>query len=322
MSLSNPIQSQEPIAIVGIGCRLPGDINSINDFWQVLKNGKDVIRQVPHERWDLDFHFNSDPLNPLTQHVKYGGFVDNIQDFDPAFFGITPREAKCMDPQQRMLLEVSWRTIENAGYPSESLKGKSVGVYVGISSSDYSSLLWISNEDYLTPNNEPFILSGNTGCIAANRISYFFDFKGPSFTVDTACSSSLVSVHLACESLWRGETDMALAGGVQALIHPGIQMSFCKAGLLSPDGRCKSFDAEANGYVRSEGAGMVLLKPLSKALADEDQIYATICGTAINSDGRSQGISAPNRRSQKDCINQAYKRAGIPLSNSQYVEAF
>ena len=176
MSLSNPIQSQEPIAIVGIGCRLPGDINSINDFWQVLKNGKDVIRQVPDERWDLDFHFNSDPLNPLTQHVKYGGFVDNIQDFDPAFFGITPREAKCMDPQQRMLLEVSWRTIENAGYPSESLKGKSVGVYVGISSSDYSSLLWISNEDYLTPNNEPFILSGNTGCIAANRISYFFDF--------------------------------------------------------------------------------------------------------------------------------------------------
>ncbi len=321
MSLSNSIQTQEPIAIIGIGCRLPGDVNSIDSFWQVLKNGEDVIRQVPAERWDLDFHFNSDPLNPLTQHVKYGGFVDNIQAFDPAFFGITPREAKCMDPQQRMLLEVSWRTIENAGYPSESLKGKSVGVYVGISSSDYSSLLWISNEDYLTPNNEPFILSGNTGCIAANRISYFFDFKGPSFTVDTACSSSLVSVHLACESLLRGETDMALAGGVQALIHPGIQMSFCKAGLLSPDGRCKSFDAEANGYVRSEGAGMILLKPLSRALADEDQIYATICGTAINSDGRSQGISAPSRRSQKECITQAYKRAGIPPSSSQYVEA-
>ena len=158
MSLINTISSEKPIAIIGIGCRLPGGINSAESFWNVLKAGKDVIRQVPHDRWDLDLHFNSDPLNPLTQHVKYGGFVDNIQEFDPAFFGITPREAKCMDPQQRMLLEVAWRSIENAGYPVENLKVKSIGVYTGISSSDYSSLLWVSTEDYVTPDNEPFIL--------------------------------------------------------------------------------------------------------------------------------------------------------------------
>ncbi len=311
----------DSIAIVGIGCRLPGNIESAEQFWDLLKEGKEAITEIPKERWQLDSHFNDDPKKPLNQHVRRGGFIKGIDQFDPSFFGITPREAICMDPQQRLLMEVAWRSIEDAGHPVESLRGKPVGVFIGISSADYSSLLWTSNEDYLTPDNEPFILPGNTGCIAANRLSYFLDLKGPSFTVDTACSSSLVAVHLACESLWRGESELAFAGGVQALIHPGIQMSFCKAGLLSPEGRCKSFDADANGYVRSEGAGVILLKPLSTALRDGDTIHALIRGTAVNSDGRSQGLAAPSQRSQMACVKAAFAKAGIDPKQTQYVEA-
>ncbi len=312
---------RDPIAIVGIGCRLPGGIDTPEKFWEILAEGRDVITEVPSRRWNLDLHFNSDPQNPLTQHVRRGGFLEDIDYFDPGFFGITPREAVCLDPQQRLLLEVAWRSIENAGQPVDVIRGRQIGVFIGISSADYSSLLWASNEDYVTPDNEPFILPGNTGCIAANRLSYFLDLKGPSFTVDTACSSSLVAVHLACESLCRGESEMAFAGGVQSLIHPGIQMSFCKAGLLSPDGRCKSFDAEANGYVRSEGAGIVLLKPLAAALRDCDQIHAVIRGTAVNSDGRSQGLAAPSQRSQAACVRDAFQSAGIEPKHTQYVEA-
>lgn len=318
---ANTASTTEPIAIVGIGCRLPGGANSAEQFWQLLREGRDAITEVPPERWDLALHFDADPQRPLHQHVRHGGFIDGIDRFDPGFFGISPREAVCMDPQQRLLLEVAWQAIEDGGQPLDAIRGQQVGVFIGISSSDYSSLLWASTEDYAIPDNEPFVLPGNTGCIAANRLSYFFDFKGPSFTVDTACSSSLVAVHLACESLWRGESTAALAGGVQALIHPGIQSGFCKAGLLAPDGRCKSFDAAANGYVRSEGAGAVLLKPLKSALADGDGIYALIHGTAVNSDGRSNGMVAPNLRAQIACVRAAFERAGIAPSATQYVEA-
>jgi len=312
---------REPLAIVGIGCRLPGGVDSPDAFWDLLREGLDAITEVPRDRWDLERHFHPDPQHPLTQHVRRGGFVEGIDQFDAAFFGISPREAVCMDPQQRLLLEVAWRALEDAGTPPDQLRGQPVGVFIGISSSDYSSLLWATPERLATPDNEPFVLPGNTGCIAANRLSYFFDFKGPSFTVDTACSSSLVAVHLACESLWRGESSLAVAGGVQALIHPGIQMSFCKAGLLAPDGRCKSFDAAADGYVRSEGAGVVLLKPLAAAQADGDAIYALIRGSAVNSDGRSNGMVAPNARAQMACVREAFRRAGVDPSATQYVEA-
>lgn len=315
------MRGHEPIAIIGIGCRLPGGANSAQAFWQLLREGRSAISEVPAERWDLTTHFDPDPQTPLHQHVRHGGFVDGIDQFDPAFFGISPREAVCMDPQQRLLMEVAWQAIESAGQPLEAIRGSRTAVFMGISSSDYSSLLWASPEQYRIPDNEPFVLPGNTGCIAANRLSYFFDFKGPSFTVDTACSSSLVAVHLACESLWRGESSAALVGGVQALIHPGIQSSFCKAGLLAPDGRCKSFDAAANGYVRSEGAGAVLLKPLAAAQADGDPIVALIHGTAVNSDGRSNGMVAPNLRAQVACVRAAFERAGIDPAATQYVEA-
>jgi acyl transferase domain-containing protein len=314
-------QAPEPIAIVGIGCRLPGGSNSAKAFWELLRDGRDAITEIPPERWDLGQHFDADPQTPLHQHVRHGGFIDGIDQFDPAFFGISPREAVCMDPQQRLLMEVAWQAMEDAGIPLEQIRGSATGVFMGISSSDYSSLLWASAENFAIPDNEPFVLPGNTGCIAANRLSYFFDFKGPSFTVDTACSSSLVAVHLACESLWRGESRSALAGGVQALIQPGVQGIFCKAGLLAPDGRCKSFDVAANGYVRSEGAGAVLLKPLSAAQASGDRIYALIHGTAVNSDGRSNGMVAPNLRAQIACVRAAFARAGIEPAATQYVEA-
>jgi acyl transferase domain-containing protein len=306
---------------VGIGCRLPGGVDSPADFWQLLIQGKDAITEVPPERWDLALHFDPDPQRPLHQHVRHGGFIEGIDQFDAAFFGISPREAVCMDPQQRLLLEVAWRALEDGGQTLEAIRGQPVGVFVGISTSDYRDLMWTSKEGFAIPDNEPFLLSGNTGSIAANRLSYFFDFKGPSFTVDTACSSSLVAVHLACESLWRGESIEALVCGVQALISPGIQSGFCKAGLLSPDGRCKSFDASADGYVRSEGAGAVLLKPLSEARANGDAIYALIHGTAINSDGRSNGMVAPNLRAQVACVRQAFQRAAIDPAATQYVEA-
>ncbi|MEN9766606.1 MAG: hypothetical protein RLZZ32_566 [Cyanobacteriota bacterium] len=317
---SKPISS-EPIAIVGIGCRLPGGANSAEAFWALLREGRSAITEVPPERWDLATHFDPDPQTPLHQHVRHGGFVDGLDQFDAAFFGISPREALCMDPQQRLLMEVAWQAVESAGQPLEAIRGSRTAVFMGISSSDYSSLLWASPEQYRIPDNEPFVLPGNTGCIAANRLSYFFDFKGPSFTVDTACSSSLVAVHLACESLWRGESTAALVGGVQALIHPGIQSSFCKAGLLAPDGRCKSFDGAANGYVRSEGAGAVLLKPLAAAQAAGDPIVAVIHGSAVNSDGRSNGMVAPSLRAQMACVREAFERAGIDPAATQYVEA-
>ena len=311
----------EGVAIVGIGCRYPGGIDGPEGFWSLLAAGKSAITEIPEGRWDRDNHYNPDPEHPLTQHVRHGGFVSDIDKFDAGFFGVSPREAVCMDPQQRLMMEVAWRAMEDAGYTLETIRNREVGVFVGISSNDYGSLLWVSDERLAIPDNEPYILPGNTGCIAANRLSYFFDLKGPSFTVDTACSSSLVAVHLACESLLRGESKLAFVGGVQALIHPGVQFSFCKAGLLAPDGRCKSFDASANGYVRSEGAGMVLLKPYGQALADGDQIYAVIRGSAVNSDGRSNGMVAPNLRAQVACVKKAFENAAIPPGRTQYVEA-
>ncbi|MBC1262515.1 SDR family NAD(P)-dependent oxidoreductase [Synechococcus sp. BSF8S] len=311
----------QQIAIVGVGCKLPGGIDSPKTFWDFLAAGRDAITEIPPERWDLDHHFTSDSSVPLKQHVRKAGFIEDIDKFDASFFGITPREAISMDPQQRMMLEVAWRAVEDANIPLEQIKSKQVGVFVGISSNDYGSLLWINESGYSTPNNEPFLLPGNTGCIAANRISYIFDLKGPSFTIDTACSSSLVAVHLACQSILSGESEMALVGGVQIIAHPGVQMLFNKAGLLSPDGQCKSFDARANGYVRSEGAGMVLLKPLEKALQDKDNIYAVVLGSAVNSDGRSNGMVAPNLRSQVECVRTAFRAAGVPPAATQYVEA-
>ncbi len=302
---------KEPIAIIGIGCRLPGASNP-QEFWQLLCDGVDAITEIPKTRWDLDAYYNADPAAPHKMSTRWGGFLDRIDQFDPTFFGIAPREVNSMDPQQRLLMETAWEALEDGGQIPKRLSGSKTGVFIGISSHDYSTL---------ASSDDPYSLTGNTGCIAANRLSYLFNFRGPSFAIDTACSSSLVAIHLACQSLWSGESTLALAGGVQALLSPTLSISFSKAGLLSPEGRCKSFDAQANGYVRSEGAGVVVLKPLSQAQKDGDAIYAVILGSAVNQDGKSNGLSAPNPEAQEAVLREAYRNAEVSPGKVQYVEA-
>ncbi|MGA9994261.1 MAG: aminotransferase class III-fold pyridoxal phosphate-dependent enzyme, partial [Pyrinomonadaceae bacterium] len=306
---------REPLAIIGLGCRFPGAQNP-QAYWQLLRDGVDAVREVPAERWSLkDFY---DPDNSIAGKIntRWGGFLENVDQFDSRFFGISPREATRIDPQQRLLMEVAWEAFEDAGQTLEQLAGTRTGVFVGISNNDYSRIQF----------GDPMLIdayagTGNAFSIAANRLSYLFDLQGPSMAVDTACSSSLVSVHLACQSLWSGETTLAIAGGANLILSPEVTINFTKAGALSPDGRCKAFDAEANGFVRSEGVGLVVLKPLSKALADGDRVYALILGSAINQDGRTNGLMAPNQSSQEAVLREAYRRAGVSPGQVQYVEA-
>ncbi|OJH36748.1 hybrid non-ribosomal peptide synthetase/type I polyketide synthase [Cystobacter ferrugineus] len=307
--------NREPIAIIGLGCRFPGARDS-RAFWKLLRDGVDAITPVPAGRWDIDSFYDPDPSAEGKMSTRWGGFVDQVDQFDPQFFGIAPREVTTMDPQQRLLLEVTWEALEDAGLIPERLAGSRTGVFVGMSSYDYYTLL---SQD--SRNIDAHIGTGNTNCIAANRISYLFDFQGPSLVVDTACSSSLVAVHLACKSLWSGDASLAVAGGVQLVLSPWVTVGYSKSGFMAADGRCKAFDAAANGYVRSEGSGMIVLKPLSKALEDGDSIYALIRGGAVNQDGRSNGLTAPNPAAQEAVLRAAYEDAGVPPSRVQYVEA-
>ena len=255
----------EPIAIIGIGCRFPG-ANNPEAFWQLLRNGVDAITEVPSDRWDNARFYDPDPTQPNKTNQRWGGFLEQVDQFDPQFFGIAPREASTIDPQQRIMLEVAWEALEDAGQVPGELAGSQTGVFVGIGTHDYSVMLWQN------PVNDPYATTGTGNCIAANRISYALDLRGPSLAIDTACSSSLVAVHLACQSLWQGESTLALAGGVNVLLLPTAMVGFTKSGLMAADGRCKTFDAAADGYVRSEGAGMVVLKPLKQAKRDGDRI--------------------------------------------------
>ncbi|HEY2157934.1 MAG TPA: amino acid adenylation domain-containing protein [Isosphaeraceae bacterium] len=299
----------EPIAIVGIGCRFPG-ARGPSEFWHLLESGTDATRPVPDGRW---------PANGQAGKVDYrrGGFLDRVDLFDADFFGISPREAQAMDPQQRLLLEVAWEAMEDAGLRVESLAGSPVGVFVGISTDDYSRLSRGGDHG----SGDVYEITGNAASIAANRISYAFDFHGPSLAIDTACSSSLAAVEWACRSLRSGESSVALAGGVNLLISPGVSANFARAGFLAADGRCKSFSASADGYARGEGAGVVVLKPLTRALADDDTIYAVIRGGAINQDGRTNGLTAPSRQAQETVLRSAYRAAGIEPDRVDYVEA-
>jgi acyl transferase domain-containing protein/acyl-CoA synthetase (AMP-forming)/AMP-acid ligase II/pimeloyl-ACP methyl ester carboxylesterase/acyl carrier protein len=292
--------SKQEIAIVGMGCRFPGAKNP-QKFWELLHSGKDAISQVKEDRW---------------QGKEWGGFLERVDLFDPKFFGISPRETQRMDPQQRLLLEVSWEAIEHAGIAADNLARSATGVFMGVSSSDYSQLQLLYGIEV-----DAYAGTGNAHSIAANRISYFFDFKGPSLTVDTACSSSLVAVHLACQSLNNGECDRALVGGVNLMLSPELHQTFSQAGMMAADGRCKTFDASADGYVRGEGCGVVILKRLEDAIEDNDNILAVIKGSAINQDGRSNGLTAPNGLSQQAVIRQALKNAHVEPSAISYVEA-
>jgi myxalamid-type polyketide synthase MxaE and MxaD len=305
----------EAIAIIGMGCRLPG-AKDLRAFWNLLRNGVDAIREVPAERFDLRDFFDPDPAAPGKIVTRWGGFIEQVDHFDAHFFGISPREAARMDPQQRLLLEVAWEALEDAGQVRERLAGTPTGVFIGISNNDYGRIQF-NNPDRI----DAYAGTGNALSIAANRISYVFDFRGPSIAIDTACSSSLVSVHQACCSLRSGESTLALAGGVNLILSPAITINFSKAGAMAPDGRCKTFDARANGYVRSEGAGIVVLKPLTQALTDGDPIYAVIRGSAVNQDGRSNGLMAPNPLAQEAVLREAYRRANVSPGDVQYVEA-
>lgn len=305
----------EPIAIVGIGCRLPG-ANGPEAFWKLLSEGIEAVTEVPASRWSMQRYYDSDPASPGKMISRHGGFLEGIDQFDPDAFGITHREASRMDPQQRLLLETASEAFENAGVTPGVLRACHCGVFIGISSFDYSRHLF-QNRDAI----DAYYGTGSALSIAANRISYQFDLHGPSMAVDSACSSSLVAVHLAMESLRRGECSLAVAGGVNALLLPDINITFTKAGVLSPDGRCKAFDAAANGIARAEGAGVIVLKPLSRAVADKDHIWAVLLGSAVNSDGRSNGIMAPNGTAQQRVVASAYRNAGISPAAVQYIEA-
>ena len=306
----------EPIAIIGMGCRFPG-ANSPQAFWQLLRNGVDAITEVPAERWDIEAYYDPDPDVPSKMSCRYGGFIDQVDQFDAHFFGISPREAATLDPQQRLLLEVSWEALENANLAPDQLVGSQTGVFIGISTSDYSECLL---EQDLT-KIDAYIGTGNSHSVASGRLSYFLGLQGPSLAVDTACSASLVAVHLAMTSLRNGESDLALAGGVNLLLSPETTINFSKARMLAPDGRCKTFDAAADGYVRAEGCGIIVLKRLKDALADGDHILALIRGSAVNQDGRSSGLTVPNGPSQQAVIRQALANSGVTADEISYLEA-
>jgi amino acid adenylation domain-containing protein len=304
--------ADEPIAIVGIGCRFPG-ADGPAAFWRLLSNGVDAITEVSPDRWGADAFYRPDVTTTAT---RWGGFLDQVDQFDPEFFGISPRESVRMDPQQRLLLEVAWEALEDAGQVPKRLEGSRTGVFIGISTNEYGPLQFgrLALVDAYTG-------TGNALSIAANRLSYVLDFRGPSMAIDTACSSSLLAIHLACRSLREGDCTLALAGGANIILSPALSINFSKAGVMAADGRCKTFDARADGYVRGEGAGIVVLKPLSQALTDGDPIYAVIRGSATNQDGRTNGLMAPSRQSQEAVLAEACRRAELSPGVVEYVEA-
>lgn len=303
----------EPIAIIGIGCRFPGAINP-QTFWHLICNKMDAIAPIPFERQQLHSCFIPD-LTSANPQIIQGGFLEQIAQFEPQFFNIAPQEAVSIDPQQRLLLEATWEALEDAGLVPQQLSGSATGVFVGIAGSDYYEMMASAR----TTNG--YAVTGNLSSVAANRISYGFNFSGPSLSLNTACSSSLVAVHLACQSLYRKESSLAIAAGVNIMLLPESTASLRNAGMISATGRCRAFDAQADGFVRSEGVGVVVLKLLSQALADSDPIYAVIRGSAVNQDGRSNGLAAPNLQAQQALLRQAYQDAGISPSSIQYVEA-
>ncbi len=306
------------VAIVGIGCRFPGDANDPKRLWDNLVKGLDSISETPEERWSISNFFH--PRKGVTgkSATKWGGFVAGIDRFDAEFFGISPREARLMDPQQRMLLEVCWEALEDAGCVPSQWQGRGVGVYVGGFTLDYM-LMQLGGADYRSV--EPHTATGSMMTLLANRLSYMFGFNGPSLAVDTACSSSLVAVHLACRSLAAGESEMALAGGVNALLTPSYTIAESRAGMLSPTGRSKAFDSRADGYVRGEGAGLVVLKTVARAQADGDHIYAVIRATAVNQDGRSEGLTVPSGEAQMALMRSALAQASVAPHELHYIEA-
>jgi acyl transferase domain-containing protein/acyl carrier protein len=308
----------EPIAIVGMGCRLPGGIDSVEDFWDALTSGRELLSDVPPDRWDNDSYYDAVVGTPGKICTKRGGFVRSKDAFDASFFRVSPREAGYVDPQHRLLLEIAWEALEHANIAPDSLYLGDTGVFVGISSFDYAGLVF---GEVAETALDHWVGTGSAHSAAAGRISYALGVQGPSIAVDTACSSSLVAVHLACESLRRRECGLALVGGVNMVLSPLSNLVFSRAHMLSPVGRCKTFDQSADGYARSEGAGMVVLKRLSEAEAAGNRILAVIRGAAVNQDGPSSGLTVPNGPAQRRLILQALANAGVSAADIGYVEA-
>lgn len=309
---------KDAIAVIGMSCRFPGGCNTPEQFFQFLKQKKDAVTLIPKERWDRDTFYSKERMKKGKMLLYRGGFLNNIKDFEPEFFGISTKEAENIDPQQRLLLELTWETMENSGKSPEKYYGTDMGVFVGAFANDYHG---IQCSDPYHEDATVFSATGSMITMLSNRLSYTYDFKGPSMTIDTACSSSLVCIHMACESLRRGECSTALAGGVMLVLSPEYALIETKAGFLSPDGTCKSFDNEANGYVRSEGAGIILLKRLEDAILDGDSIDAVILGSGVNQDGHSEGITNPSVDAQVSLMENVCKEYNIKPEEIGFVEA-
>jgi acyl transferase domain-containing protein/NADPH:quinone reductase-like Zn-dependent oxidoreductase/SAM-dependent methyltransferase len=310
--------AREPIAIIGVGCRIPGDVNDAESFWRLLRDGIDATGPLPRDRWDVDALYHPDPDHAGTIATRAGGFLRSVDTFDPMFFGITRREAAGMDPQQRLFLETCWEALEHAGHAPDRLERSATGVYVGVCGSDYAYLQLDARDRTLL---DAHFASGIAHSVASGRLSYLLGLQGPSLTIDTACSSSLVAVHLACQALRSGDCRMALAGGVNVILAPELYIALSQAHMLSPEGRCKTFDASADGFARGEGSAVVVLKRLRDAEADGDRILAVVRGTAVNQDGPSSGLTAPNGPAQESVIREALSRAGIAPRQVSYIEA-
>jgi amino acid adenylation domain-containing protein len=314
-TLSGSALDREPIAVVGMSGIFPRSPN-VAAFWQNLMAGKDLICEIPKERWDWETYFGDPQKEPNKTNIKWGGFIEDADKFDALFFSISPRQAELMDPQHRLFLEVVWKTIEDAGHRPSSLAGSRTGLFVGMGNSDYSELMQKTLRSVEIHSG-----AGIAHGMLPNRISYLLNLHGPSEPVDTACSSSLVAVHRAIEAIYNGDCEQAIAGGVNLMLTPSLFIYFNKSGMLSPDGRCWTFDKRANGYARGEGAGAVLLKPLNKALTEGDHIYGLIRGTAVNHGGRTKSMGAPNPHSEAEVVMKAFERAQIDPETVTYIEA-
>jgi acyl transferase domain-containing protein/SAM-dependent methyltransferase len=311
-------QRTDPIAIVGLGCRFPGGVRDASSYWELLRGGVDAIQEIPGNRWDVDAYYDPAVGAPGKMATRWGGFLDQVDQFDADFFNISPREAATMDPQQRLLLEVAWEALENAGQAHSGLAGSATGVFVGLSTSDYAHL---QVQHGAITDIDAYFGTGGAHSVLVGRLSYVLGLRGPSVAVDTACSSSLVAIHLACQSLRTRECRMALAGGVNVILLPELTIALSKARMMAPDGRCKVFDAAADGFVRAEGCGVIVLKRLSDAVADGDRVLALIRGSAVNQDGRSNGLTAPNGPSQEQVIQAALEMGDVAPERVSYVEA-
>ncbi|HEX9925383.1 MAG TPA: polyketide synthase, partial [Anaerolineae bacterium] len=306
----------EPIAIIGMGCRFP-KAKDLASFWRLLRDGVDATGDIPAERWDVAAYYDPDPANSHNKmYIRRGAFLDDVDTFDAQFFGISPREAKSMDPQQRLLLEVCWEALEHAGLVPEQLKDTQTGVYVGLMTNDYMTLLQENQQEM-----DPYVVQGNGLSFSAGRLSYVLGLQGPSMTVATACSSSLVTTHLACQALRNRECDLALSGGTNLILSPQVNILLSKMQAAAADGRCKTFAAAADGYGRGEGCGVVVLKRLSDALAAGDSILALIRGSATNHNGSSGALTVPSGLAQKRLLRLALEAANVKAEDIDYVEA-